>query len=221
MDVQIIGCALCGSIHFSSSQIISQQESMCGHITFEVVKIGWYEIYCDEEIDALYREFIASIGPELAHNSEAWACLGCGGRPAPQTGWVSLYTEKINKRCSIIIRPQCEECMPKLQDTTRRSLEVLEAKEGLTWNTIPMPDSMSNGLSGACLTCRKEHTAAPDFAMLRCAKCKLVRYCGAACQKEDWICGKITNVSRSVGPRKKASRLPKSPEANQTAQSED
>lgn len=91
-------------------------------ITFEVVKIGWYEIYCDEEIDALYREFIASIGPELAHNCEAWACLGCGGerlrfrlkndgylvnlnsgRPAPQTGWVSLYTEKIKKRCSIIV----------------------------------------------------------------------------------------------------------------------
>jgi hypothetical protein len=48
-------------------------------ITFEVVKIGWYEIYYDEEIDVLYREFIASIGPELAHNSEAWACLGCGG----------------------------------------------------------------------------------------------------------------------------------------------
>ncbi|KAJ7863959.1 hypothetical protein B0H14DRAFT_3443759 [Mycena olivaceomarginata] len=108
--------------------------------------------------------------------------------------------------------------MPKLQDTTRRSLEVLEAKEGLTWNTIPMPDSMSNGLSGACLTCRKEHTAAPEFAMLRCAKCKLVRYCGAACQKEDWvrhkaICGKITNVSRSVCPLKKSNRLPKSPES--------
>lgn len=31
MDVQIIGWALCGSIHFPSSQIISQQESVCGH----------------------------------------------------------------------------------------------------------------------------------------------------------------------------------------------
>ncbi|KAJ7863961.1 hypothetical protein B0H14DRAFT_2574614 [Mycena olivaceomarginata] len=170
-----------------------------------------------------HREFVASIDPELALNSETWACLACGGRPAPQTCWVSLFKEKVDERFTIMMSPQCEECMPKSQDTTRKSIEGLETKEGLKRNTIPMPESMNNGLlSGACPTCRQEHTAALEFSMLRCAKCKLVRFADiagklhdlrrVACQKEDWvrhkaICGKITNVSR------KANRLPKSPES--------
>jgi hypothetical protein len=47
-------------------------------IEFEVVKIGWYEIYENTEIETLYREFIERIGPELRHNSEGWGCYQCG-----------------------------------------------------------------------------------------------------------------------------------------------
>jgi hypothetical protein len=47
-------------------------------IVFEGVKIGWYEIYEDKEIEKLYRDLIARISPELIHNSEPWACLECG-----------------------------------------------------------------------------------------------------------------------------------------------
>ncbi|KAJ7770035.1 hypothetical protein B0H16DRAFT_1517107 [Mycena metata] len=43
--------------------------------------------------------------------------------------------------------------------------------------------------------------------MSRCSKCKLVRYCGVACQRDDWgrhktVCGKITNVSRGCNEKK-------------------
>jgi hypothetical protein len=47
-------------------------------INFEIVKIGWYEIYVDKEIETLYRDFIERIGPELTRNSEEWACTLCG-----------------------------------------------------------------------------------------------------------------------------------------------
>ncbi|KAJ7919856.1 hypothetical protein B0H13DRAFT_1868078 [Mycena leptocephala] len=92
-----------------------------------------------------------------------------------------------------------------------------DSKFSTVFGTIPRPEGMSGGLSGACLTCRKETTAAPEFNMSRCAKCKLVRYCrvhkfidsyfpSVACQKQDWarhkpICLKIRSVSRSGGEK--------------------
>ncbi|KAJ6506599.1 hypothetical protein C8R45DRAFT_922781 [Mycena sanguinolenta] len=36
-------------------------------ITFDIVKIGWYDIYHDTEIETRYREFVEAIGPELTH----------------------------------------------------------------------------------------------------------------------------------------------------------
>ncbi|KAJ7624059.1 hypothetical protein DFH06DRAFT_1230302 [Mycena polygramma] len=86
--------------------------------------------------------------------------------------------------------------------TTKFTQEQNAKGASAVLGTIPRPDGMSEGLSGGCVTCRKEATAAPDYPMSRCAKCKLVRYCSHACQKEDWarhktICSKVQSVNRS------------------------
>jgi hypothetical protein len=93
------------------------------NISFEVVKIGWFEMYQEEEIETLYRNLIETIGPELMHNSEEWACFQCGvyqirlfpggtvihaiidSDPATDISWISIYTqgEKVYKRCKIIV----------------------------------------------------------------------------------------------------------------------
>ncbi|KAJ7624058.1 hypothetical protein DFH06DRAFT_1340092 [Mycena polygramma] len=46
-------------------------------ILFDVVTVGWYDMYQDTEIEALYRDLIERIGPEISQNSEAWTCLNC------------------------------------------------------------------------------------------------------------------------------------------------
>ncbi|KAJ7908181.1 hypothetical protein B0H13DRAFT_1878837 [Mycena leptocephala] len=160
-------------------------------IEFEIVKIGWYEIYENTEIETLYREFIERIGPELRRNSEGWGCYQCG----------------------------CDECAPKMQQAApllvKQCPAESDSKSQTIIGTILMPDGMGGGLSGACLTCGKEQTT--EFTMSRCAKCKLVRYStrpstsrslidrcapSVACQKVDWarhktICGTVQSVSRS------------------------
>ncbi|KAJ7473685.1 hypothetical protein B0H11DRAFT_2036878 [Mycena galericulata] len=178
-------------------------------MTFEVVKIGWYEMYTEEEIETLYHEFIASIVPELKHNSETWKCFECD-LPATDIDWMSIYSqgEEIFNRCKIIISPGCKKCVRKMQKWSPKIAEEHNQNSSSSVaNTFPRPDGMSGGLSGTCLTCRNEDTAVPEFHMSRCGKCKLVRYCSAACQKEDWarhktICRKIQKVTRSERGKK-------------------
>ncbi|KAJ6577913.1 hypothetical protein B0H19DRAFT_1121774 [Mycena capillaripes] len=161
-------------------------------ITFEVAQVGYYDIYQDEDIEAQYREFIACIGPELVHNSQTWMCHTCG-RPATDSGWMSLYTPTMYKRCMVIISAACEICAPKMH----KALPVIEAYHNkrhgaasdkvssLVAGKFSRPEGMSGALLGSCLNCRKEETAAPEFEISRCSKCQLVRYCSVACQKED------------------------------------
>ncbi|KAJ6596240.1 hypothetical protein DFH09DRAFT_1272764 [Mycena vulgaris] len=187
-------------------------------LSFEIVKIGWYEIYEDKEIETLYREFIERIGPELTHNSEEWACWECC-RPATDISWLSLYRsgEKIYNRCTIIIGPACETCAPKLQKSTLKFVQDENNRNtddsSTILGTILKPNGISK-LSGSCLGCREEQPADPEYTkpLARCSKCKLVRYCSVACQKNDWarhkpICRKVLSVS-STG----ASGEEKSPE---------
>ncbi|KAJ7159513.1 hypothetical protein C8R46DRAFT_1108454 [Mycena filopes] len=172
----------------------------------DLVTIGWFEIYDEEELEGLYRELTERINPELAHNSEAWECRGCG-RPAVEFGWFSIYTalEKKYNRCSLTIAACCANCAPKMRKGTlelaRKHTESGENKS-IRLDTIPRPDALG-APSAACLVCRKEPEG-EAVTMARCGRCKLVRYCGAACQKEDWarhktVCSKIKNVCRGSG----------------------
>ncbi|KAF7373932.1 hypothetical protein MSAN_00605600 [Mycena sanguinolenta] len=146
-------------------------------VTFDVVKIGWYEMYQDTEIERLYHEFVEKIGPELAHNSEEWACLQCG-LPATDIAWISLYTSKIHKRCTILISAGCKTCAIKMQRWTPNIVEVYNRRAGRAdddqsgINTILRPSALSGGFSGACLTCDKDPATA---GMSRCGRCKLAR----------------------------------------------
>ncbi|KAJ7159509.1 hypothetical protein C8R46DRAFT_1038815 [Mycena filopes] len=181
-------------------------------ITFsvDVVTIGWFEIYNEEELEeVLYRELTERISPELAHNYDAWQCCGCARRAAVEFAWFSIYTELEKKynRCSLKIAACCAKCAPKIR---KGSLEVMKEHTQSGVNTsvrldnIPRPAALG-APSGACLVCHKEAEAETEaVTMARCGKCKLVRYCGAACQKEDWarhktVCSKIKNVCRGSG----------------------
>ncbi|KAJ7686697.1 hypothetical protein B0H17DRAFT_1136781 [Mycena rosella] len=150
-------------------------------ISFTIVHIGWYDIYEDKNIEILYREFIARIGPELTHNSDSWDCFECG-RPATDSAWLSIYseTEEIYNRCALNIGRGCDKCAPKMQEATRKIVEARQnngdSPSTMVVGTIPKPDGMGRALFSACLACRKPETAAPEFAMSRCSKCHLVRY---------------------------------------------
>ncbi|KAF8206798.1 hypothetical protein K438DRAFT_1756145 [Mycena galopus ATCC 62051] len=156
-------------------------------MVFEVMNLHEesHDSCCGEKIETFFREFIVSIIPELMHNSEPWGCL---------------------------IMAACENCKPMMQDLapklTKLGLQHIGSphdQDTTSFGTISRPDATRGGLSGACLTCRGEHTKSLDFPMLRCAQCKLVRqlalvnsdscrYCrfvdnwaaSAACQKKDW-----------------------------------
>ncbi|KAJ7624066.1 hypothetical protein DFH06DRAFT_1142621 [Mycena polygramma] len=149
-------------------------------ISFDVVTVGWYDIYQDSEIEEHYRDLLERIGPELSHNSETWACLECD-LPATDIGWFSMYhtTQQPYKRCTIMISPGCKKCARRMRKWTPKIIQKANADRpgpsSILWDTIPRPNGMSEGLSGACLTCRKAETAASEFPMSRCAKCKLVR----------------------------------------------
>ncbi|KAJ7159498.1 hypothetical protein C8R46DRAFT_1286696 [Mycena filopes] len=146
-------------------------------ITFsvDVVTIGWFEIYDEEEIKVLYRELTERISPELAHNSDAWLCLECGGA-AVEFGWLSIYTEMQKKynRCTLVLAACCATCAPKMRKGT---LELMEERTDLgihkviRMDTIPPPNGLG-APSGACLVCHKEPEAETEaVTMARCGKC--------------------------------------------------
>ncbi|KAJ7870434.1 hypothetical protein B0H13DRAFT_1896182 [Mycena leptocephala] len=167
-------------------------------------------MYQEEEVKQRYRDLSATIGPDLMHNSEGWTCFICG-RPATDIDWMAVWTpgEKVYKRCVVTIRAGCEGCTPKMEKDTLMFSERANRHRvggGYVFGAIPKPEGMSDGLSGACLTCRKETSATQELNMSRCGKCKFVRYCrycvffllsgirrfiggyvaSVACQKQDW-----------------------------------
>ncbi|KAJ6506605.1 hypothetical protein C8R45DRAFT_970095 [Mycena sanguinolenta] len=174
-------------------------------ITFDVVKMGWYDIYDDTEIETRYRDFVETVGPELAHNSDEWACLECG-LPAVDIAWMSVYSKQSHERCTILISAGCKGCAVEMQNSVPKIVSEIHnqrrgrgADDDNDINTIPRPSALSGRLSTACLTCRKDPATS---GMSRCGKCKLARYCSADCQTQDWtrhktVCGKIRAVSRT------------------------
>ncbi|KAJ7224932.1 hypothetical protein B0H12DRAFT_1328794 [Mycena haematopus] len=205
LEIKIVGCP-----HSHIKDSLGQKRNV--EITFDVVKVGWYDIFTDTEIETSYREFIERIGPELMHNSEKWACLQCD-LPATDIDWTSMYTasEHLYQRCTIIITAACDTCAAKMQRAAPKMVEMYNRRRGtgyskspITFGTIPRPNALGSGLSSGCLICRKElqSTVTSRSGMSRCGKCKLVRYCSVACQTQDWarhktICRVIQNVSRS------------------------
>ncbi|KAJ7854658.1 hypothetical protein B0H13DRAFT_1903556 [Mycena leptocephala] len=171
-------------------QIIGKRHRV--DIIFEVLKIGRYEMYQEEEVKQRYRDLSATIGPDLMHNSEGWTCFICG-RPATDIDWMAVWTpgEKVYKRCVVTIRAGCEGCTPKMEKDTLMFSERANRHRvggGYVFGAIPKPEGMS-GPSGACLTCRKETSATQELNMSR--YCRIRRFIdgyvpSVACQKQDW-----------------------------------
>ena len=60
---------------------------------------------------------------------------------------------------------------------------------------LPLPRELFD--FGSCARCVKAGTA--EVPMLRCSRCKVVRYCGRTCQKADWVGGhKLVCVEQPV-----------------------
>ncbi|KAJ7096797.1 hypothetical protein C8R44DRAFT_889401 [Mycena epipterygia] len=153
-------------------QIVGKNQRL--EICFELTRITYYDIYEDKEIETLYREFIARIGPELTHNSEAWACSMCG-LPATDTSWFCVYTPSLYRRCTVLIHKACEKCMPKMHEILRNITAGPGSENpSVIGGMFSKPDGMREVRAAACLSCQQEETAAPEFPMSRCAKCQLV-----------------------------------------------
>lgn len=61
------------------------------------------------------------------------------------------------------------------------------------YNTmLRRPARIVHPLAGSCADCERDETAENDGACLkRCSRCRMTRYCSAACQKRDWSRHKI------------------------------
>ncbi|KAJ6554794.1 hypothetical protein B0H19DRAFT_1072143 [Mycena capillaripes] len=154
-------------------------------ITFAVVKVAWNEIVSPrDKIDTLFREFIATIGAELAHNSEQltffWLwIIAYASTPVS----IQLAPQPTSHGCHYMTPMELMRKMHQPYPRVDRQTSGTSKRENdfkfqppVLIASIPRPDGMSSGPSAACLACRKEQTAAPGFSMSQCGKYKLVRF---------------------------------------------
>ncbi|KAJ7465605.1 hypothetical protein FB451DRAFT_1179087 [Mycena latifolia] len=174
------------------------------NISFDVVTVGWYDIFMEEDIETLYREFVPRIGPELTYNPEAWACIECGG-PATDSAWMSLYNPKLHNRGTLLVYKACEKCAPKIQRYLLK-LGIQNTEPGARWDERGAFWGVFNVPHGG-----DRRPRVPDEPLLQMPSSQVgsqilysVRIVypstSVTCQKSGWarhkkICGKIQSVS--------------------------
>ncbi|KAI0367430.1 hypothetical protein BV20DRAFT_1000672 [Pilatotrama ljubarskyi] len=160
-------------------------------------------------------------------HSKDWTCEWCGA-PARESHVQNLSWNHLNPpRLVIYVRPlplisasrSCgtQRHIPLLQIHFVCDMDARHVREGVkvTHDYMNMlnfggmgplppfpkrPAGVTYPLAGSCARCERDESATNQDALKRCSKCKLTRYCGVECQKNDWprhkvACGMVCSVN--------------------------
>jgi len=142
------------------------------------------------------------FGRDVKH-TERWGCSICG-KPARETLFsVASWLHPPQPKLNIYDHHLCEAGGGPCHRRIEAETAIMRMQGGIIRPPaprLPMPTGVSSfPLAGSCANCQKDKTAQPDYKINRCGKCKLIRYCSADCQKEDWnrhkkVCKTVTDV---------------------------
>ncbi|KZS90903.1 hypothetical protein SISNIDRAFT_430420 [Sistotremastrum niveocremeum HHB9708] len=130
--------------------------------------------------------FLFARGKDVKH-SEAWKCSVCGEQKSDcnVASWIHLPQPKVNLYIFTVCDLDKRSCYEAIQ-VQRRMMSTVSGVPYQPPMFAPKPPGVQFPLAGSCAMCEKDATASPDAGILRCSGCKLTRYCGAVCQKNDW-----------------------------------
>ncbi|GJE84500.1 zinc finger MYND domain-containing protein [Phanerochaete sordida] len=122
-------------------------------------------------------------------HSQAWHCEFCDKLAresfVQNAGWFHLDPPKLNIYVHLVCNSVVGPCAARLRETADL---FAEQSGGGPDPHKRMPDRFAPAHrfppAASCLCCQAEQTVGKELK--RCGACKLVRYCSAACQKEDW-----------------------------------
>ncbi|EIN07524.1 hypothetical protein PUNSTDRAFT_136202 [Punctularia strigosozonata HHB-11173 SS5] len=142
----------------------------------------------EEYVQALLRRIMFSI-----KHSGSWQCEFCG-KPARETviqfnSWLRLTPPRAVAYLHAICSSDPGPC--------RTTFDAIDLRMGLMSGHplrapqyVPREPGQVFPLLAACASCEEEKTADINTpgktSLMRCSGCKVTRYCGKACQREDW-----------------------------------
>ncbi|KAJ7654756.1 hypothetical protein B0H17DRAFT_1099629 [Mycena rosella] len=143
-----------------------------------------------------------AIGFDMKH-TQRWACEICG-KPARESWFDPRPSLRLEEPLVVLhIHHLCEAgggpCHTAVE-TRVRDLAI-EAGAILPPSAVHIPKLPGPPipLASSCAKCQRDETGIPAFAIRRCSKCKLTRYCSVECQTEDWPRhGKICKTVKEI-----------------------
>ncbi|KAJ7074996.1 hypothetical protein B0H15DRAFT_43609 [Mycena belliarum] len=144
-----------------------------------------------------------AVGYDMKH-TQRWDCEICGlpareswmdPRPSLRLAAPSLVILNIHHLCEAGGGP----CHTAVEARARELAIETGGMVPAPSIALPKPPGPPIPLAGSCAKCQRDETGAPGFAIRRCSKCKLTRYCSVECQTEDWPRhGKICKTIKEV-----------------------
>ncbi|RPD60273.1 hypothetical protein L226DRAFT_555144 [Lentinus tigrinus ALCF2SS1-7] len=176
-------------------------------VNLEVVTYGWEGTKCTirfylpmERDKQRLHDMTRNLIRDVKHSRD-WMCEFCG-RIARETQVMTLtWTHLSPPRMAIFIHHICnhdrQECFAELEEH-HYAIKMLN---NLPQTPLPRPRRKRPGdrhpRASSCAGCQKDATSSMELQ--RCSRCKLTRYCGTECQRDDWkrhkqTCSQIYSV---------------------------
>ncbi|KAJ6495965.1 hypothetical protein DFH09DRAFT_343755 [Mycena vulgaris] len=153
-------------------------------------------------LDGWAQKSVMAIGYDMKH-TQRWDCEICG-KPARESWMDPRPSLRLSEPLVVLhIHHLCEADGGACHTAVETRARELAIKAGgmLPASSVhlPKPPGPAIPLASSCAKCQREETGTPGFAIRRCSKCKLTRYCSVECQTEDWPRhGKICKTIKEV-----------------------
>ncbi|KAJ8073953.1 hypothetical protein PM082_012237 [Marasmius tenuissimus] len=148
------------------------------------------------EIGEWSLDFAKTLLHDVKH-AEKWKCEFCGDHAKLPKVQAAFWTHLSPPRLVLYIHETCDKPNCAIQFDYIHA--QLSAQPG-TLNIIEVENTnILPPVSGSCIKCGREKMDGSDAQLMRCASCRLTRYCGKDCQKNDWprhkrVCKAIRSV---------------------------